>query len=94
MATTGKYEVEQIVMIVLIGGGIVIYPLALIVAVSSVFNWSTAILLLFMFVFLIGVNEKNIFLTLLYPISTLSVLVWDAIKKKRVSNKELDQNRT
>ena len=85
MAHTGRYEPEQMVMGILIAGGLLlIYPLAAIAVVLSLFSWSTVGLLLLMFVFLTGVTERSVILTLLYPLATLGVLIWRARQKKRV----------
>ena len=54
MAETGKYEPHQIVMGVLIGGGIVMFPLLAVAALLSLFSWGTLALLGLLFVFLWG----------------------------------------
>ena len=81
MKSTGRFEADQIVMGFLIGGWFIGYPLAAVMAICSLFNWRTIVLLLLMFVFLKGVSDNvdtsatNIALTLVYPFATLWVWI-------------------
>lgn len=82
MAQTGKYEPHQIVMGVLIGGGIIMFPLFAIAVLLSLFSWGTLVLLGLLFLFLLGVTESNIFLTTLYPLATTCLLIWKFFRKQ------------
>ncbi len=87
MAATGRYEADQIVGIFLMGGGFIVFPLAAILAVLSLFNWRTIVLFILIFVFLNGVSAHNnitlnIVSTLIYPCATLWVMIW----KKRINS--------
>lgn len=84
MTETGKYEPHQIVMLVLMGGGIIMLPLFAIASILSLFSWSTSILLGLLWLFLLGVDERSIFLTVLYPLATMGVLILKFLKNKKV----------
>ena len=81
MKSTGRFEADQIVDVFLIGGWFIVYPLAAVMAICSLFNWRTIILLLLMFVFLNSVSDNvhtsaaNIAAALAYPFATLCVWI-------------------
>lgn len=87
MNSSGKYEAFQVLDVLTIGAGFIVFPLAAAAVVLSLFSLGTVLLLILELLCLMGITNNssndafNAVLTILYPCGT-SLMVIQLIREK------------